>query len=343
MKRFAVLFGILAIAFACGTSYATAPQAGDVPDIRLDVGPTGTSSLPETATDAYDVFDYFKDVDDAPSALTVSIRNIQAILGSPPAPNIDIGGATEVTGVSEALVDVYGLSAAGWWEYTVRVDDASTASKGAVGADAISDSAVAKYSTFAVMEPTIEDGVFLKTGGETGMTRQFVYCYVGQALGQLYRLDVAVDPASASSSVDWEVYVSDVIYDSTSVNYDANGSWIGLDKPHGASGSATSYDGLSYAIDANGTMTHAFLVAAKRTIDAPVTGVAGVRYRFLQQPRLSTEPLPSTTWSSGGPGGAPESMPVRAFLIASLSCREARLRFNRQGQFVARQAREPIA
>lgn len=254
MKRFAVLFGILAIAFACGTSYATAPQAGDVPDIRLNSG-DGLSSLPLSATDAYDVFDYFKDVDDAPSALTVSIRNIQLILGTLPAPNIDIGGATEVSGVSQALVDVYGHATAGWAEYAVRVDDASTVSKGAVGADAISDTAVAKYSTFAVMEPTIEDGVFLKTGGETGQTRQFVYCYVGQALGELYRLDVAVDPASASHSVDWEVYVSDVIYDSTADNYDANGSWIGLSKPHGASGPATSYDGLAYAIDANGTLT----------------------------------------------------------------------------------------
>jgi hypothetical protein len=255
MKRFAVLFGMLAVVVACGTSYATAPQVRDMPDIRLDTG-ADTCGLPQLATDAYDVMDYFLDVDDAPASLTVSILNVQMIAAPgaggadpDPAANVDIDGATQAT-ADAAQVDVYGRATAGWQQYTVRVDDASTVLKGVGGDAAISDAAVAKYSTFALNEPTIEDGVFLVAGGEGATTRQFVYCWLGGTQGDLYRLDVAIDPASASAGVDWTLEVSDLV-----AEHDANGSYLGLDPQYAAGGAACNYEGLYYSIDTDGALT----------------------------------------------------------------------------------------
>jgi hypothetical protein len=262
MKRFAVLFGMLAIV-ACGSAYATAPQVRDMPDVHLAI--TGSASgLPLLATDAYDVMDYVKDVDSAPTELTVSILNVQMIAapnaGSPAGGSpstIDINGATQVSGATNVYVDIYGRANYGWQQYTVRVDDASTYSpKGGVSADAISDDAVVKYATFVVEEPTIEDGVFLKTDGETSTTRQFVYIWLCcQATGELYRLDVAVSPAAATP-LNWSVWVSDIIQDnSNGKNLDANGLWLGLEKKHAANGTSCSAGGINYEIDVNGMLT----------------------------------------------------------------------------------------
>lgn len=255
MKRLAVLFGILAFVFACGTAYATAPQVRDMPNLRLSSG-DGASGLALNATEAYNVMDFFLDVDDAPTALTVSILGVQMLQGDNPAPNVyldDIDSVTTVTGAEDVLVSVFGHATAGWAQYTVEVTDASTSSKGVGGDAAIQDAAIAKYSTFALGAPSIDDGVVLRTGGENAATRQFVYCYMGQD-GELLRLDVAIDPAEASASLDWEVYVSDVIANSTPETFDDNGSFTGVAKQHVASGADVSVGGLNYSIDAEGCL-----------------------------------------------------------------------------------------
>lgn len=258
MKRFAVLFGMLAVVVA--SSYATAPQVRDVPDIRL--GELGAGSgLPVQATEAYDVTDYFTDTDQAPAELTVSILNTQlvrapgAIEDATDAALIDMSGYLVLSGSDEYLVDVYPPEGPGWTQYRVQVTDSTATTKGVVGDAAISDTAIAKMSTFALNAPTVDDGVLLKDGGETATTRQFVYVWVGQGTGELYRLDTAILPESASDDVNWSIYLSDVVYDSTSDNYDANGRWIGIDFPALALGGTAANDGgLFYEIDANGML-----------------------------------------------------------------------------------------
>lgn len=246
MKRSAVLFGILILA-VCGSSYATAPQVRDMPDVRLQSGISGASGLPSVLMDAYDVFDYVKDVDQCTA--TVSILDVQMIAGptagSPAVGStavVNIDGSATVVGATSALVDLYGRSSAGWQQYTVQVDD---------GTSAVSDPAIVKYATFALNAPTIESGVFLKSGGEDAESRQFVYCWVGPSSGELYRLDVAVTPEDVTDTLDWYISVHDVIYDTTEV-FDANGTWKGLLLPCMADGAAINYEGLYYEIDTEG-------------------------------------------------------------------------------------------
>lgn len=265
MKRFAVLFGVLAVVLAtAGGVQATAPSVGDLPDIRLEATGGDPTSLPEMLLDAYDVLDFVKDFDDAATGLTVSILSVDTIAapaaGSPAsatAPAVDFDASSEVVGATEVLVDIYGSAAPQWASYEVKVVDASTAmgGKGAFGSDAITSTAIVKYATFVLGEPTLTSG--RDTDNLAADGNAFAVCLIPDATYQLYRLDAAISPASASASVDWELVVNSVaVGDATDTGgWDANGNWLGLEITNEGSGAAVSFGEIYYSIDANGALT----------------------------------------------------------------------------------------
>jgi len=215
MKRFAVLFGLIAISTAVVTtsSFAEAPSVRDLPELRLlyDDGGAVSGTLQEELMDAYDVFDFVKDFNDAPADLTVSIFVLPP---SPPASTIE---------VTDGVVDVYTGLSTGWAQYTVKVDDASTAGKGVEDVyvwDNL-DSAVAKFSTFSIGGPTITTGRMF-TPVVDANTQLFTRVWVGD---ELNTPSIPRDPAS--QSVDWEIYVNSVTVNDASLNYDLNGNYMG--------------------------------------------------------------------------------------------------------------------
>jgi hypothetical protein len=267
MKRLTVLSGIVVLCAGVflSSANATAPSVRDVPDIKLAPGGPLKGALPSGlsvgATDVYDVLAFAKDFDDAASGLTVSINSIQAIpapgQGSPSSlttARVEINGSTQVGGATEAGIDIYGRISTGWVRYTVRVDDASTfVPKGSIGSAANEDEAVAKYSTFELEQPTINSGM-ASVGDLSTTSRQFSWVWTGETL-QMYELDVAINPQSASTALDWVVYVNDLVTSSTSANWDPNGNWLGVSTSYVSHGAAASAGGINYSIDSNGTLT----------------------------------------------------------------------------------------
>lgn len=252
MKRFAVLFGIIAISTVVVTtsSFAEAPSVKDLPNLRLlyDNGGAVSDELIPLATDAYDVFGFVKDYNNVPADLTVSISTIV-----PPAVTVDFQASSSVHGVSVALVDVYAGSAAGWGQYSVTVDDASTAGKGIISANAWdnSDVAFAKYSTFNVQGPAIDTGrLFDPVAADT----QFFTCVnLGNGI-----VTPAIPVNPSATAVDWKLYLNSVTINDPTANYDLNGNYMGL-VPNfidsADQGIALNQDGFSWLIGADGSLS----------------------------------------------------------------------------------------
>jgi len=221
MKRFAVLFGIIAISTVVVTtsSFAEAPSVKDLPNLRLlyDNGGTVSDELIPMATDAYDVFGFVKDYNNVPADLTVSISGIVA-----PAVTVDINGNSSVNGVSQALIDAYAGSATGWGQYSVKVDDASTAGKGIISANAWdnSDVAIAKYSTFNVQGPAIDTGRLFDAVVDVN-TQLFTRVLLGSGV-----VTPAIPVNPSATAVDWSLYLNSVTINDPTANYDLNAtSW----------------------------------------------------------------------------------------------------------------------
>lgn len=270
MKRFAVLFGMLAVVVACSPSFATAPQVRALPDVRLGIF-EGDSGLPEQALSAYDVIDYFTDSDNEATELTVSIldRDWFDAPGAEDPPEgdpaiIDFDGFDFLSGVDSFPVDVYPSANPGWTQYTVLVEEPEEEEPGK-GAD-ISQVAIAKTSTFSLNAPTISDGLLLQAGGLVASSRQFTYVYMGGD-GALYRLDEALVPTD--TDVDWTLYLNEVISDDLLLNYDANGRWIGLAYNLLADGDSVTEAELVYGIDADGALSIETLTPGGQVMGGP--------------------------------------------------------------------------
>ena len=243
MKRFAVLFGLIAISTLVVTTstFAEAPAVQDLPDLRLlyDDGGAVSGTLQETLMDAYNVFDFVKDFNDASVDLTVSISDIQA-----PAGTIE---------ASDGLVDVYGGASTGWAQYTVTIDDASTSAPKREMDPQWSnfDVAVAKFSTFSVDGPTVSTG----RGFTPLADANTQYCqrvWLGETL---VTPDVPVDPSS--QSVSWEIFVNGVTINDASLNYDLNGNYMGKVTEllaQADQGDVVSVGGLGWLVDAQGAL-----------------------------------------------------------------------------------------
>ncbi len=243
MKRFAVLFGLIAISTLVVTTstFAEAPAVQDLPDLRLlyDDGGAVSGTLQETLMDAYNVFDFVKDFNDASVDLTVSISDIQA-----PAGTIE---------ASDGLVDVYGGASTGWAQYTVTIDDASTSAPKREMDPQWSnfDVAVAKFSTFSVDGPTVSTG----RGFTPLADANTQYCqrvWLGETL---VTPDVPIDPSS--QSVSWEIFVNGVTINDASLNYDLNGNYMGKVTEllaQADQGDVVSVGGLGWLVDAQGAL-----------------------------------------------------------------------------------------
>lgn len=226
MKRFAVLFGLIAISIAVvtTTSYATAPSVRDLPDLRLSTGGGKgevSSGLVDTLPGAYDVFDSVKDIDNAPTDLTVSILGITDTKGTPN-PMIQVEGGSSSSGSSTAIVDVFAGASAGWTQYTVKVDDAETGGKGVVNAAVWDnmDTALAKYSTFSLDGPAIDSGRFFDPVVDEN-TQMFTVVLMG---GEAVTPQIPTTPATA---VDMSIYINSVVVNDASANYDLNLNHMG--------------------------------------------------------------------------------------------------------------------
>lgn len=243
MKRFAVLFGLIAISTLVVTTstFAEAPSVKDLPDLRLlyDDGGAVSGTLQETLMDAYNVFDFVKDFNDAPADLTVSVSGIQAPAG--------------VIEASDGLVDVYGGTSTGWAQYTVTIDDASTAAPKRETDPMWNnvDVAVAKFSTFSVDGPTVSTGRGFTPVADAN-TQYFHRVWLGETL---VTPDVPVDPSSQSLS--WEIFVNSVTINDASLNYDLNGNYMGKATSllaQANQGDVVSVGGLGWLVDAQGAL-----------------------------------------------------------------------------------------
>lgn len=244
MKRIAVLFGIIALT-VCATSFAEAPSIGDLPELRLvPTEGTVTPLLQQQLMDEYDVFDFVKDANDDPADMTVSIISIDPMA----APEAVSAATTGVPVIEQAtgVVDVYGFAEPAWFTYVVQVDDASTIAE----AIEISDTAIAKYSTFAFDGPSIDTGRLI---GDLMVDPQlFTYVYSEGTLS-ISSLMGNITPADASASVDWSIFVNEC-----TPEYDLNGNYLGLSRNwRGDAGEAAvvDVDDIFYQIDADGALT----------------------------------------------------------------------------------------
>lgn len=241
MKRFAVLFSILALVSLYVASWATAPAIPDLPDVRLLKGaaPKGVISsgqiLNEQEMDAYNLEEFIKDFDQGIDDLTISIPDVSWAEPPPsldsdptnlnPVPTIEIDGSNNV--------DVYGSTYTGWALYTVQVEDGTPAHTN-------TQTAIAKYSTFAMGTPSLTEGRFFDL---TSDGWQLAYAWLGQDF-EVSDLDVTIDPPTA---VDWSVYMNDVTY-----SFDANGNLLGINPVYVAHGTSLNEYGWDVSIDTSG-------------------------------------------------------------------------------------------
>lgn len=121
------VIGVLTMTLFVGSSFATAPVASDIPDIRLLTG-SGT-------VEDFDLSDYVTDYDDDPASLNWTIQS-----------QVGFDVVTDPASVAAGLVDIIGSAAADQGTVTYRVADASEYSE---------DTQVVKYSSFWLAGPTL--------------------------------------------------------------------------------------------------------------------------------------------------------------------------------------------
>jgi hypothetical protein len=121
------VIGVLTMTLFVGSSFATAPVASDIPDIRLLTG-SGT-------VEDFDLSDYVTDYDDDPASLNWTIQG-----------QVGFDVVTDPASVAAGLVDIAGSAAADQGTVTYRVADASEYSE---------DTQVVKYSSFWLAGPTL--------------------------------------------------------------------------------------------------------------------------------------------------------------------------------------------
>jgi hypothetical protein len=217
MKRFAVLCSIVAlVSLYVPSSWATAPSIADLPDVRLSA-PGGSVLLNQQEMDAYNLEDFIKDFDQTIGELTIGLDGA-ATWVVPPSDLVTPDGTNPATEPTieipgDNLVDIYSASGTGWALYRVEVDDGTPA-------NLAHETAIAKYSTFAMGTPTS-----LSAG------RFFDLDPAGWQLGNVWMedagdvvindLDSTIDPPTA---VTWSAYVN-----YATPEFDLNGNLLGLD------------------------------------------------------------------------------------------------------------------
>lgn len=128
MKNILVaVIGVLTMTLFVGSSFATAPVASDIPDIRLLTG-SGT-------VEDFDLNDYVTDYDDVPADLNWTIQG-QA--------GFDV--VSNPASLTDSLADIIGSAAADQGTVTYRVADASEYAE---------DTQVVKYSSFWLVGPSL--------------------------------------------------------------------------------------------------------------------------------------------------------------------------------------------
>jgi len=137
MRRYFTWIGmaVCMVSLLAGTAGATVPFADDIPDTRLNVLGTGS---PTTLTPAFDLDDYVIDNDNSDDAISWGV-SVEA-----GGPVVNIAGGSQPS-LHEA--DVLGVATAGVYEATYTATDPDTQSG--------SDTAVHKYSSFWLSEPTL--------------------------------------------------------------------------------------------------------------------------------------------------------------------------------------------
>lgn len=121
------VIGVLTMTLFVGSSFATAPVASDIPDVRLLTG-SGT-------VEDFDLNDYVTDYDDDPASLNWTIQS-----------QVGFDVVTDPASVAAGLVDVSGSANADQGVVTYRVADASEYSE---------DTQVVKYSSFWLAGPSL--------------------------------------------------------------------------------------------------------------------------------------------------------------------------------------------
>jgi len=121
------VIGVLTLTLFAGSSFATAPVAGDIPDIKLL---TGSQTVNDFDLDAY-VTDY----DDDESGLNWTIDGVTGF---------DSGDPSSIT--DGHLVDLAGKSASDQGEVSYKVSDAT---------ESDTDSQTVKYSSFLLVGPSL--------------------------------------------------------------------------------------------------------------------------------------------------------------------------------------------
>jgi hypothetical protein len=121
------VIGVLTMTLFVGSSFATAPVASDIPDIRLLTG-SGT-------VEDFDLNDYVTDYDDAPADLNWTIQGQTGF---------DV--VSNPASLTDNLADIIGSAAADQGVVTYRVADASEYAE---------DTQVVKYSSFWLVGPSL--------------------------------------------------------------------------------------------------------------------------------------------------------------------------------------------
>jgi hypothetical protein len=165
------------IASFAGSSFATAPIAQDIPDIKL--------LTTDESISGFDLDDYVTDYDDGPDGLTWTIQSQVGFDGGDP------------VSITDPLVDIAAKSAPDEGVVTYRVEDAAEYSE---------DTQVVKYSSFSMAQPTLTDDNNLAPANDVPRT----LIVMGENNTTTVDLTDLITPASAAGSVELSVSIADM-------------------------------------------------------------------------------------------------------------------------------------